>query len=210
MERKKIGARRYQSPTREAAAEKTRARLVAAATRLLRSPTGAQRCSLDAVAKVARVTRLTVYNSFGSRSALFEAVFDERAASGGLGQIAGAMSLPDPSAAITAIISIFVDFWTAERVVLRNLYSLGSTDPDLACALAARNERRRHLFSVLTERLSGAGRINPASSEDLADALFALTSYGFYADLAQRGRNADAIKTLIGTIAQDAIARYAL
>src|ERR1700733_4441932 len=100
MERKQGGPRGYRSPARDAAAEKTRGGLVAAATRLLRSPTGAQRCSLDAVAKAAGVTRLTVYNIFGSRSALFEAVFDERAKRGGLEQIPDAMRLPDPSASI--------------------------------------------------------------------------------------------------------------
>jgi AcrR family transcriptional regulator len=202
--------RRYRSPVREVAAEKTRSRLVAAATRLLRSPTGAQRCSLDAVAKAAGVTRLTVYNTFGSRSALFEAVFDERAKRGGLERIADAMRLPDPVASIEAVIAVFVDFWIADRAVLGNLYALGSTDPELASSLVTRNERRRHLFGVLSGRLSGAGCVNSDLSPELADVLFALTSYGFYADLAGRGCDAESIQPLIVAMARDAITRFRL
>ncbi|HEV8021937.1 MAG TPA: TetR/AcrR family transcriptional regulator, partial [Candidatus Lustribacter sp.] len=180
------------------------------ATRLLRSPTGAQRCSLDAVAKTAGVTRLTVYNIFGSRSALFEAVFDERAKRGGLERIADAMGLSDPVASIDAVVALFVDFWAADRAVLGNLYALGTTDPELTNSLAARNERRRHLFSVLTQRLSAGGRIDSDSSPGLADVLFALTSYGFYADLAGRSRDADSVQPLIIAMAHDAVARFRL
>jgi AcrR family transcriptional regulator len=210
MEGKHDAPRRYHSPVREVAADKTRSRLVAAATRLLRSPAGANRCTLDAVAKAAGVTRLTVYNTFGSRSGLFEAVFDERAKRGGLERIADAMRLPDPLASIDAVVAVFVDFWTADGAVLGNLYALGSTDPELRSSLEARNERRRHLFGVLTGRLSAGGSIAPDLSRELADVLFALTGYGFYADLAGCGRNAESIQPLILAMARDTVIRFSL
>jgi AcrR family transcriptional regulator len=58
----------------------------------------------------AGVTRLTFYNQFGSRSALLEAVFDERAARGGLHRIAGAMAASDPHAGLLQVIAIFLRF----------------------------------------------------------------------------------------------------
>ncbi|WP_404558819.1 TetR/AcrR family transcriptional regulator [Bradyrhizobium niftali] len=52
--------------------------------------------SLDAVAKAANVTRLTVYNQFGSRRGLLEAVFDDIARRGRLGRLDDAVDDPDP------------------------------------------------------------------------------------------------------------------
>ena len=79
--------RRYVSPVRSAAAAAKRERIVAAAARLLREKVNIAAFTLDAVAKAAGVARLTVYNQFGSRRGLLEAVFDERARQGGLESI---------------------------------------------------------------------------------------------------------------------------
>src|SRR5579872_2046609 len=81
---RKMSPRAYRSAAREDAAERNRLRIVAAAGKLLRAK-GAAGFSLDAVARKAHVTRLTVYNQFGSRRRLLEAVFDDHAARGGLG-----------------------------------------------------------------------------------------------------------------------------
>ena len=53
-----------------AAAAETRERVIEAASRTLREGESIARFSLDTVAKVAGVTRLTVYNQFGSRRGL--------------------------------------------------------------------------------------------------------------------------------------------
>src|SRR5262247_3862714 len=99
-----MNPRAYCSPRRSEDAARTRARIVkAAATTLATGRT----MSLDAVAKKARVTRLTVYNQFGSRRALLEAVFDDLAARGGLHRIQEAMAVTDPHEALRCIIAIF-------------------------------------------------------------------------------------------------------
>src|SRR2546426_10317214 len=74
---------------RQAAVDKTRARIVAAARRLLlaRRPT---EFSLEGVARRARVTRMTGYHRFGSRRELLEALFDELAAEGGMSHLRNA------------------------------------------------------------------------------------------------------------------------
>ena len=90
-----MSPRRYESPRRNAAAARTRRRIVAAAAAILGAAEGIGEFSLEAVAKKASVTRLTVYNQFGSRRALLEAVFDERAARGGLHRIADVMAGAD-------------------------------------------------------------------------------------------------------------------
>src|SRR5713101_2771674 len=84
-----------QASDRAAAAE-NRERVIKAAARSLREDASIASFSLDAVAKAAGVTRLTVYHQFGSRRGLFEAVFDEIARQGGLAEIPDAMAMSDP------------------------------------------------------------------------------------------------------------------
>ena len=85
--------RPYTSSIRTAAAAEKRERVIAAAARSLREDASIAGFSLDAVAKAAGVTRLTVYHQFGSRRGLLEAVFDDIARRGGLNEIAGAMAM---------------------------------------------------------------------------------------------------------------------
>src|SRR6516225_9842692 len=138
-----MSPRPVRSPRRRVAAKRTRARLLKAARAMLAAPDG---ISLDAVAKKARVTRLTVYNQFGSRRALLEAVFDERAARGGLHRLGEAMATSDPHAALLQVIAIFCDFWTFDPGALGLLHAVGASDPELALSVDERSERRRRLF----------------------------------------------------------------
>src|SRR5262249_60192298 len=78
-----VSPRAYNSPRRIVAATQTRERIVAAAAAILSTADGISGFSLQAVAEKAGVTRLTVFNRFGSRRALLEAGFDETAGRGG-------------------------------------------------------------------------------------------------------------------------------
>src|SRR5881392_1010587 len=137
-----MATRRYVSSVRTAAAAAKRDRVIRAAARLLREGASIASFSLDAVAKAAGVTRLTVYNQFGSRRALLEAVFDEIARQGGLAGIADAMAMADPRAALDRLIEIFCAFWSRDAAVGR-LHDAMATDPEFAATLVERNERRR-------------------------------------------------------------------
>src|SRR5258705_9412753 len=95
-----MSTRPYVSSVRTAAAAAKRDRVIEAAARSLREDASIATFSLDAVAKAAGVTRLTVYHQFGSRRGLLEAVFDEIARQGGLARIPHAMAITDPHAAL--------------------------------------------------------------------------------------------------------------
>src|SRR4029077_17507411 len=97
---------------RRVATERTRARLLKAASAMLAARDG---ISLDAVAKRAGGTRLNVYNQFGYGWALLEAVFDDMSERGGLHRIGEAMTSPAPHAALQRIVAIFCDFWSIHR-----------------------------------------------------------------------------------------------
>src|SRR3979411_602999 len=98
-----MARRQYVSRVRAAAAEANGDRVIEEAARFLRSePISA--FSIESVAKQAGVTRLTVYNQFGSRRGLLEAVFDHLAQEGGLHRIADAMTTADPREALDRLV----------------------------------------------------------------------------------------------------------
>jgi len=199
-----MSPRPYRSPRRRVAAKRTRARLLKAARSMLAAPDG---ISLDAVAKKAGVTRLTVYNQFGSRRALLEAVFDDMAERGGLHRIREAMAKTDPQVALQQIVLIFCDFWSVHRGALWRLHAASATDPEFEESLRARNQRRRHLLSVLVDRMIEGGGKRPEVVIELIDVLFALTSVGFFWELTAGGRKANAVCHLIQALAADAVQR---
>jgi AcrR family transcriptional regulator len=178
--------RHYVSSVRAAAAAEKRDRVIDAATRWLRENVSIATFSLDAVAKAAGVTRLTVYHQFGSRRGLLEAVFDEIARQGGLSRIEQAMAITDPRAALDRLVEIFCHFWNWDAAIGR-LQQAMSIDPEFAEALMERNQRRRKALEILVARLSGRNA-SPAARQDAVDMIFALTSYPMYATL--RGNRA--------------------
>jgi AcrR family transcriptional regulator len=187
--------RPYVSPIRDTAAAEKRARVVDAASRLMREQTDVASFSLDAVAKAAGVTRLTVYNQFGSRRGLLEAVFDERARQGGLGRIAEAMAMANPRAGLDRLVDIFCDFWGGDPAVGR-LHAATALDPEFAAAVAERNERRRKVIRVLVERLPHNRKQDAETRQNAVDLVFALTSHAMF-DMLRVGRSDVAVRTLV-------------
>jgi AcrR family transcriptional regulator len=199
-----MNTRIYVSPRRAEDAARTRARIVkAAATTLAAGRT----MSLDAVAKKARVTRLTVYNQFGSRRALLEAVFDDLAARGGLHRIHGVMASADAYAALRQIVAIFCDFWSGTPGALVRLQGAATADAEFAASLRARNERRRQLLTVLVERMGEGRPRRPGAVAEVVDTLFALTSFAFFSELTSNGRSASAACRLIQRLVMDVVGR---
>jgi len=163
--------------------------------------------SLDAVAKKAGVTRLTVYNQFGSRRALLEAVFDDLAERGGLHRIRNAMVSEGAQAALQQIVAIFCDFWSIHCGALWRLHAASATDLEFEESLRARNQRRRHLLSVLVGRMIEGGAKRPEVADELIDVLFALTSVAFFWELTAGGQKTNAACRLIQALAADAVQR---
>jgi AcrR family transcriptional regulator len=198
-----MARRPYSSPLRDAAAAARRDQVVRVAERLLSESDTAAGVSMEAVAAAAGVTRLTIYNQFGARRGLLEAVFDHRAAQGGLSRIPEAMALGDPRRALDRLIEIFCAFWANEPVVGR-LQDLAASDPELAAAIGARNERRRQAIGVLLARAGDAGRAG--RRRDAVDLIFTLTSYASYRSL-KPGRSDAEVCALIKSACADALSR---
>ncbi|HEY2211771.1 MAG TPA: TetR/AcrR family transcriptional regulator [Bradyrhizobium sp.] len=197
-----MSTRPYVSSVRTAAAAAKRDRVIEAAARSLREDASIASFSLDAVAKAAGVTRLTVYHQFGSRRGLLEAVFDEIARQGGLTQIADAMAMSNPRAALDRLVEIFCAFWNRDPAVGR-LHEATATDPEFAQALIERNERRRKTVDILVGRIAEK-KVSSRARQDAVDMIFALTSFAMFAILSQH-RSVDEVCVLVKSACRSAL-----
>lgn len=196
--------RPYRSPGRAAKADRTRARIVAAARARLVGA-GPHAFSLEAVARQAGVTRLTVYNHFESKRGLMEAVFDDLARRGGLFELAAVFADPDPDRGIRRLVSVFCRFWTRHRSMLPKFRAVIESDAELAASLKQRAERRRQGLAVLVVRMApDAGR----AGADLVDVLFALTAFEMFEALSVRNRSAKAVEVLVQSLVEQAVQRF--
>jgi AcrR family transcriptional regulator len=199
-----MATRPYVSKARAAAAAETRQRVIDAALRFFREEQNVASFSLDSVARAAGVSRLTVYNQFGSRRGLLEAVFDRFAEHGGLGGLHGAITRSDPREALDEVVAIFCLFWSSDEALPR-LHDAMAGDPELDQALSQRNERRRTTIQKLVDRIAPAGCARPAK-RDAIDLIFGLTSLGMFRSL-RMTRSKRSIGELVLSACHDALAR---
>jgi AcrR family transcriptional regulator len=193
----------YRSEVRAAAADETRARIVDAAQTLLAGGKGVPAFSLEAVAREAGVTRLTVYNAFESKRGLLEAVFDDMARQGGLFELPSLFAEPDTDKALSRLVSVFCRFWASHGKVLPKFSAVAKLDDDIAQNLKQRSERRRQLLTALLG-LVASGQ----DQTDLVDVLFALTSFEMFDALSVRRRSDTAVQALIQGLVDDSLKRF--
>jgi AcrR family transcriptional regulator len=145
--------------------------------------------NIDAVARKADVTRMTVYYQFGHKRGLLEAVFDEIAARGEIGErLPLAFQETDPEVALDSFVAAYAHFWASDRTVIKRVRSLAVLDPELEQAHSVRDEWRLGGAKVILARLaSSLIRPTPAQLEEKAVLLQAVTSFEMYDNLAAQG-----------------------
>jgi AcrR family transcriptional regulator len=197
-----MNPRPYRLGLRQAAADRTRARVVAAARDLLAAEGGFAEFTIDAVARAAGVARMTVYYQFGSKLGLIEALFDSLAAHGLLGRLIPAFHMSDPHAALAEMIAAFGGFWTSARLVIRRVRGLAALDPDFEKGVRDRDERRRDGLRTVLGRMA-ADLSRPL--DEAVDVLFTLTSFECFDSLAGATRTPDDVVPLVQRLARTAV-----
>jgi len=180
-----MSPRTYRAGQRDVASKGTRDRIVDAARALLAAPDAVGDFTLEAVARGAGLSRMTVYYQFGSRAGLLEAILDDLAGRGGMEQVPQAMQAPSAAEALSALITTFVGFWASQRLLLRRLRAMAVLDPELTGVF--RDARRRNMLAVIAARARSEGA---PGDDDLVDLLTVMTSFETYDALA-RGDNDD-------------------
>lgn len=191
---------------RKTAADQTRARILQAARQLLLAD-DFREFTMESVAKAADVSRLTIYYHFDSRAGLLEGLYNSIARSGHLGRLPEVFRLGnDGLQKLHQFIEVFVDFWAAERDVIRRLHALGAIDPEIGKGLHTRNERRRNGLRVILEIYARVyHQFTPREQPVVLDTLHMLTSFETFDALAGNGRSVDDVCKIIRKMADQAI-----
>jgi AcrR family transcriptional regulator len=198
--------RPYRLGRRQTSIEQTRARIISAARELLALPGGFAGFTIDAVAAQAGVARMTLYNQFGSKRGLLEALFDDLAARGLVGRLRASFACPEPREALDGFVAAFAGFWDSDRIVIRRIRGLAAIDPDFELAVRARDERRREGLKTIVSRIAElCHKPPPAARDDVIAILHTLTSFETFDNLAGPKRKPDQVVTLLCRLAYAAI-----
>lgn len=201
-----MSPRPYQLGKRQAQVDEARRRVLDAARGLLAEASSYTAFTVDAVAKRADVARATVYYQFGSKTGLLEALCDDLAQSGGMGQLAEAFAQADPYRALDRFVAAFARFWEADRLVMRRLRALAALDPDVGAVITARDERARQGLTVLVERL---GPLAPGAPErpQVVRTLHALTRFETFDALAGNDQAPTEVAHIVAGLVRDFLSR---
>jgi AcrR family transcriptional regulator len=191
---------------RQVAADKTRERILHSARTLLLAEDFAL-FTMDAVARKADVSRLTVYYQFESKSGLLEALYNEIAKRGDMERLAELFRKGgDPLQALREFIEVFARFWASDRDVIRRLHGIGVVDSEIGAGLRARNERRRNGLRVIVQRYCNVYPPLTSLQKPVAiDTLHMLTSFETFDSLSGSDRTLADVMGIIQTLAYKAI-----
>jgi len=169
---------RHDLGKRQAGVDRTKAAVLAAARELVAAGGGTQ-LSVGAVARRAGVSRLTIYNRFGSRSELLRAVAGE---AHGRALPAAANGARLPREELRDRITAACSTWSSDPALFRALPAVTTAgDP------ATQKDRG------LAERLAAADQLRPGCSlKEAEDVIGALTSFAVFDRLHQDGRRSPA------------------
>lgn len=191
---------------RQVATSETRTRILEAARQLLSSESETD-LAMEAIARRADVSRLTIYYQFDSRKGLLEALYDHLASRGNMRRMAEVFHEPDPYVALDKFLSIFVGFWSSDPVALRRLRAMAALDPEIGRGIHDRDARRHHIAGEILKRMAAAGKktLTEEQLSSTADVLSMLASFATYDALATAGHSQEEIITIVTGLAHFAV-----
>jgi AcrR family transcriptional regulator len=180
-------ATRHVARSKRTASERTRERIVAAVREML-GDGSFHEATVEEVALRAGVSRATLYQHFGSRLGLVDAMCDTFDANPALIAIRQATKGTDPVEALHGSIAQTVRFWASEEAVLTPLYGAAAVDPAAQELVARQREDRRGEFGHVVRGLAREGLLRPGLSARHAMAnLLMLTSFETFVELRRTG-----------------------
>ena len=175
-----MSSRSYRLGRRQAAVDRTRTAILAAARDLLTS--GEPALSAAAVAQRAGVSRITVYNRFGSKAGLLRELAE---ATRGERVRPPDQQAEDPRDRLKQRILVSCSMWSADPALYRRLDAVGHLEKT-----ALSSDR------TLAEQLAAADQLRPGCSlTEAEDVIGALTSFEMFDRLHKDGRRSTAAVT---------------
>lgn len=183
--------RPYALGKRLEAMDQTRAAVLRVAKEQLESG-GYRRMTMGSLAEDSGVTRQTIHNLFGTKSAVLEALFDVIALDGGMERMREVMAQPSPEAMLQGFVEVFCRFWTGNRLLIRRIHGIGAIDPEFGAVIQARNRRRLTAALRIVDRIAAGKNV-----QERAAALTALTSFEFFDALAENFPDQERVVSIV-------------
>jgi AcrR family transcriptional regulator len=151
-------------------------RVLGAAERLIRED-AFHLATMDELAAAAGVSRATVFNRFGSKLGVLQALFARAMEGPEMEAIQEALAVEDPVEALEAVIGGACAIWDSQGYVHEQLQAIAVLEPDASVLIDRQREEQRAEIRDLVRRLDKAGRLRPGLGEARAAAtLHMLTS----------------------------------
>ena len=143
--------------------------------------------TMEQLAAAAGVSRATVFNRFGSKLGVLEALFKRAMDGPEMQAIQDALAIEDPVAALRAVIEAACNIWEAYGSVHLQLQAIGTLEPQANALIEEQGEQQRAEVEALTRRLAKAGQLRSGLSQTRAAAtLHMLTSLETFTWLRRR------------------------
>jgi AcrR family transcriptional regulator len=144
--------------------------------------------SVEEIARTAGVGRATLYQHFGSRLGLVEAICDTLSDNPLMVAIQASPEIADPREALTQMIRQGIRFWDSEESLHRHLYGLAEIDESAADFVQRQTTDRRSVVDRIVQRLIAAKVLGDEVTRAHARAtLLVLTSFHTYQELRGAG-----------------------
>jgi len=171
-----VGERRsYRLGRRQAAVDRTRAAILAAARELVARGQG-EPLGVGDVAKRAGVSRVTVYNRFGSQEGLLQAVASDAHSRAGYGRHVPRVG--DPQLILQERLRSACEVWASDPALFRRLPPVEAMGAETA-----------HEDRALAEQLAASDRLRPGCSlKEAEDVIVVLSSFATFDRLHKDGR----------------------
>jgi AcrR family transcriptional regulator len=175
--------RAYRPSRRRGISDRTRSRIVGAVRELLEE--GAfHESTVEEVAARAGVARATLYQHFGSRVGLVDAICETFSENPALIALRGTVALSDGDAAMEETIANTVRFWASEEAVLQPLYGVSAVDPSARALVERQRSDRRGELQRLVRNLAEGGRLREElGARGALPLLLVLTSFETFEEL---------------------------
>jgi AcrR family transcriptional regulator len=173
--------RAYRAHSRSPRPAQTRSKITEAVRELL-AEGRFHESTVEEVADRAGVARATVYQHFGSRLDLVDAICEAFDANPALLELRRLVELPDADEALARTIANTVRFWSSEDAILSQLYGVAAIDPAARDLVDRQRADRRGEMERLVRNLRRAGRLRVGERRALT-LLLVLTSYETFREL---------------------------
>jgi AcrR family transcriptional regulator len=170
-----MATRPYTAARRRTSPESAK-RVLEAAERLIRDD-AFHTATMDELAAAAGVSRATVFNRFGSKLGVLQALFERAMEGPQMDAIREALEIEDPVAALEGAIAASCAIWDREGYIHEQLQAIVVLEPDASALIDEQKQEQRAGLQALVRRLSKAGRLRPGLGQVRAVAtLHTLTS----------------------------------